>query len=123
MPARRKESDWLWSVTGQAANLGVLALIINRWQGVPTRQRHELSALAEEIWTSADEQPPDARLHDRRKRSLEFSVACGLHNQDLPTDGTTRFLQISQLGLGFRTVRVMQRGDDGSLRNQLVQQP
>ena len=44
-----------WSVADQAANLSVLALIIDGRQGMPARQRHELPALAEEEWTSADE--------------------------------------------------------------------
>src|SRR6516165_2637876 len=36
------------SIADQAANLRVLALIIHRWQGMPARQRHDLSALADE---------------------------------------------------------------------------
>src|SRR5262249_60286379 len=45
------------SVADQAANLGVLALIVHRRQGMPGSERHELSALAEEKWTATDEQP------------------------------------------------------------------
>jgi hypothetical protein len=48
---------------------------------------------------------------------------CGVHHQDLPSDGATRFLQVSRLDFKFNKVRVAQHGDDGSLGNQLVQQP
>src|SRR5262245_9842386 len=44
-----------WSVADQAANFGILALIIDRWQGMSARQGHEVPALAQEEWTSADE--------------------------------------------------------------------
>src|SRR5262245_18926991 len=52
------------SVADQAANLGVLALVIHRREGMPASERHELSALAEEEWTAADEKPASTRLHD-----------------------------------------------------------
>ena len=90
---------------------------------MPGRQRHELSTLAEQEWTTADEQPAGARLDDRCEGAIEFSLVCGFRDQDLPSDRTRRLLQVSQLGLGINTVRVVQHRDDGSLGNQLVQQP
>src|SRR5262245_8960356 len=44
-----------WSVADQTANFGVLALIIDCRQSMPARKGHEVSALAQEERTSADE--------------------------------------------------------------------
>src|SRR5262249_57309809 len=112
-----------WSVADQAANLGVLALVIHRREGMPASERHELSALAEEEWTAANEKPASTRLHDLCEGGMEFSLVGGVHHQDLPSDGTSRFLQVSRLALDVRTVWVAQHGDHGRLGNQLVQHP
>src|SRR6516225_8106399 len=109
------------SVADQAANLGVLALIIHRRQGMPGSERHELSALAEEKWTDADEQPACARLHDLCEGGMDFSLVGRVHHQDLVPDGTGRFLQVSRLALDVRTVWVAQDRDHRRLGNQLVQ--
>jgi hypothetical protein len=60
---------------------------------MPARQCHELSPLAEKEWTTADKQPAGTRLHDRCNGGMEFSLVCSFHDQDLPTNGTTRLLQ------------------------------
>jgi hypothetical protein len=101
-----------WSVADQAANLSVLALIIHRRQGMPGRERHELPALTDEEYTAGDEQPARARLHDLCEGGMEFTLVGGVHHQDLPSDGTSRFLQVSRLALDIRTVWVAQHGDD-----------
>src|SRR5215472_1655024 len=80
------------SVADQAANLSVLALIIHRRQGMPGRERHELPALTDEEYAAADEQPAGARLHDLCEGGMEFTLVGGVHYQDLPSDGTSRFL-------------------------------
>jgi len=60
-------------------------------------------------------------LDDRCKGGIEFPLVCGVHHQNFSPDGTTRFLQVSGLDLGFRKILVAQHGDDGSLGYQLVQ--
>src|SRR5262249_46126122 len=101
-----------WSVADQAASLSVLALIIHRRQGMPGRERHELPALTDEEYSAADEQPTGARLHDLCEGGMEFTLVGGVHHQDLPSDGMSRFLQVSRLALDIRTVWVAQHGDD-----------
>jgi hypothetical protein len=54
---------------------------------------------------------------------MEFTLVGGVHHQDLPSDGTSRFLQVSRLALDISTVWVAQHGDDWRLGNQLVQHP
>src|SRR5262249_31217598 len=83
------------SVANKAASLGVLALIIHRRQGMPASERHELSALAEEEWTAAEEKPACTRLHDLCEGGMEFSLVGRVHHQDLVSDRTSRFLQVS----------------------------
>src|SRR5262249_59547172 len=99
------------SVVNQAGNLGVLAMIIHRGQGMPASGGRELRALAEEEWTAADEQPACARLHDLCEGGMDFSLVGRVHHQDLVPDGTSRFLQVSRLALDVSTVWVAQQGD------------
>src|SRR5262249_27170394 len=84
-----------WSVADQAANLGVLALVIHRRDGMPAGERQELAALAEEEWPAADEKPASTRLHDLCEGGMEFSLVRRVHHQDLVSDRTSRFLQVS----------------------------
>jgi len=44
---------------------------------MPASERHELSALAEEEWTAADEKPACTRLHDLCEGGMEFSLVLG----------------------------------------------
>src|SRR5262245_66080272 len=83
----------------------------------------ELSALAEEKWTAANEQRSGARLAHRRKGGTKFSLICGFHNNESPSDGMTGLFQSAQFGLPFRPVRVAQDGDDRDVGDQLVEQP
>src|SRR6266581_3331589 len=53
-----------------------------------------------------------ARLHDLCEGGMEFTLVGGVHHQDLPSDGTSRFLQVSRLALDISTVWVAQHGDD-----------
>ena len=86
-------------------------------------QRDELPTSGEEERTAENEQRTGARLHERREGSIEFAFTCGFHDQDLPPDGATCRLTLSQLNFDLRLVRVHQHGNDGGLGNQLVQQP
>jgi c-di-GMP-binding flagellar brake protein YcgR len=79
---------------------------------MPGRERRELPALTEEEYSGGDEQPARARLHDLCEGGMEFTLVGGVHHQDLPSDGTSRFLQVSRLALDIRTVWVTQHGDD-----------
>jgi hypothetical protein len=67
--------------------------------------------LTEEEYTGDDEQPAGARLHDLCEGGMEFTLVGGVFYQDLPSDGTGRFLQVSRLAF-LSTVWVAQHGDD-----------
>jgi hypothetical protein len=70
------------------------------------REHHELPALTDEEYSAADEQPAGTCLHDLCEGGMEFTLVGGVHHQDLPSDGTSRFLQVSRLALDIRTVWV-----------------
>jgi hypothetical protein len=63
------------------------------------------SALAEEDGTTANTQPAGTGLRDRCKGRLKILARL----RRLPSGGTIRFLKVTQLALGFRTVRVTRR--------------
>jgi hypothetical protein len=62
--------------------------------------------LTEEEYSRENEQPARARLHDLCEGGMEFTLVGGVHHQDLPSDGTARFLQVSRLALESSTVWV-----------------
>src|SRR5262245_45483394 len=79
----------------------------------------ELSALAEEKWTAANEQRAGTRLAHRRKGGTKFSLICGFHNNESPSDGMTGLLQAGDVAARSRQARdkaaerdVSQREDD-----------
>jgi hypothetical protein len=86
-----------WSIAHQPAGLDVLAMHIARGQRVAGHSRDQLSTLAIEERTTADEQRAGAHLHDGREGGIEFAFTCGLHDPDLPTDSATRLLHGSRL--------------------------
>jgi hypothetical protein len=44
------------------------------------REHHELSALTDEEYSAADEQPAGTRLHDLCERGMEFTLVGGVHH-------------------------------------------
>ena len=81
------------------------------------RQRHELSTVAEVGCATADEQRARACLDHRCEGGMEFALASGFHEQDLPPDGATCCFHLSQHNCEFRLVRILQHGDDSGFRN------
>src|SRR5205085_9691906 len=73
-----------WSVADQAANFGVLALVIDRGQGMPACERHELPTLAEEEWTSADAEPSGVAIAHRGRGAIGSSPVCRPQHSHLP---------------------------------------
>jgi hypothetical protein len=60
------------------------------------------------------------RLHDCGKSGIEIAFTRRFHDQDLPPDGATCCLYVSQLKLELRLVRVSQDRDDGGFWSELV---
>jgi hypothetical protein len=71
---------------------------------MPGRERHELPALTEEEYSRENEQPARARLHDLCEGGMEFTLVGGVHHQDLPSDGTARFLQVENTAAAIAAV-------------------
>src|SRR5262245_5647811 len=94
------------SVAHKDAGLGVGAKGSARRQRVANRQRGELSTLAEEIWTAADEQPARALLDHPRKSGMEFALVGNFHNQDSPANRLTGLLHLLHMEVGSRRPRM-----------------
>jgi hypothetical protein len=88
------------------------------------RQRDDFLTLDVVKRTSANEQRASASLDNRCEGSVDCAFVPGFHNQDLPSERVRRRLHVPQLGLDIANVRgrVPQKGDDGGLRNQFMQQ-
>ena len=84
------------------------------------RQRDKLPTTAEEEWATADQQRARTPLHGRRERRIQLAFTRHFRDQDLPTNGATCRLYLSQFNLELRLVRVPQHGDDGGFRSELV---
>jgi hypothetical protein len=88
---------------------------------VPSRQRHDLSALVGEERVAAD----DERAGSKLDKGLECCVdlARGARSQDisLEPERTRCILHASRFGLGAGVGRIAQHSDDGGCRHQFVQ--
>jgi hypothetical protein len=82
------------------------------------RQRHDLFTPGVE----AGDKCGGMQLGEGCESGVDLAFAVGLQDMEPHPLGACRFLQVSDRGLGIRTVQVHEQGDHRSLGDQLGQQ-
>jgi len=72
-----------WSVADQAAGRGEFPSLVNRWNGIPRRQRHELLAPACEERIGADDKRAGLQLDEGCETGVDFALGAGIQDLEL----------------------------------------